>query len=426
MAQSNAVGFKYFSEILGRTIHDHSDRKLGRVWDLVAELPSGEFPYPPVKGIVLRNKGREFYLPSIAFSPAQFESGELTTDHHPEPLDGQLSDNDFRVREVLLDKQIVDVDGAKVERVNDVHMLISDRPWIVHVDVGLTGLLRRLGFESSVRRLTRGILRREMRDDLVNWKVVQPLAETEGTGAIRLKVEQAQMKQLHPGEMADILEDLDRDEQMAVVRTLSVEDAADVLEETEEDVQKKVFSHLEPETAADIIEQMDPAEAVDILSQLHSEQSQQIIAAMQPAEREQIQELIQYNERSAGGLMTNEFIRLHPRATVGQALDELRTLAGEIDMIFYIYMVDGAGRLTGVVTLRELLTSGRDQALNKLMSTRLVAVEPGTSVRKVAETFQKYSFLACPVLDGGGRILGVIDLRNSFDDLLPYFDKDAA
>ncbi len=177
--------------------------------------------------------------------------------------------------------------------------------------------------------------------------------------------------------------------------------------------------------AADILEEMDPGEAADILTSLPDAQSEEIIAEVEPEERAQIEQLIAYEEKTAAALMTPEFVAVAPQATVAEALEEVRRQASEIEGIYYVYVLDDERRLLGVTTLRTLFRSRPDQAVAEIMETRLVTVEPEEEPKEVAEVFQKYSFLGCPVVDPEGRMMGVILIKHAFDELLPEFRREA-
>ena len=210
-----------------------------------------------------------------------------------------------------------------------------------------------------------------------------------------------------------------------IVGSLGPEAVADVLEEAEGEVQTAVISQLEPSLAADILEEMDPGEAADILTSLPDAHTEEIIAEVEAPERAQLEQLIEYEEKSAAALMTPEFVWVTPEKTVGQTLDEVRRLASEIEAIYYTYVLDEERHLRGVTTLRSLLRARPEQRVDEIMETRLVTVKPTEGVKEVAETFQKYSFLGCPVIDDEGRMMGVILLKHAVDDLLPEFKREA-
>jgi magnesium transporter len=423
MQRDTAISFLFVSEILGRKVAGADGRAIGKAVDLVAS--TGEM-YPLVWGLVvdMQSGGRKVVsMPTAELhelprrGPLRIEAAALH--------DLKLGTQDFLIRDLLLDKQIVDVQGAKVERVNDVHLLVTDRARIVHVDVGFTGLLRRLGVEKAARALW-GVTRRPLPDELISWKFVQPLGESEDPGRpIRLQVEHAKIRDLHPGELADILEDLGKDERAMILQAVGTEAAADALEEAEEDVQAAVISQLEPSVAADILEEMDPGEAADILTSLPDAQSEEIMEEVEAPERAQLEQLIEYEEKTAAALMTPEFVSIGPNATVAEAMDEVRRMAPEIEGIYYVYVVDPQKKLLGVTTLRSLFKATPDERIGDIMEKRLVTVHPDEEPREVAEVFQKYSFLGCPVVDADGRMLGVILIKHAFDELLPEFRREA-
>ncbi len=426
MRANSGFSFLYVSAILGRHVRDTEGRAAGHVIDLVARTSE---TYPILKGLIIGTRKVPGSPPRVAPFSGQIlrdlaRGAQVTID--PSALhDLELGANDFLVRDLLLDKQIVDVQGAKVERVNDVHLLVTDRAWIVHVDVGYSGLLRRLGFERAARRLWR-FSRRPFREELISWKFVQPLAELREPGQpIRLKVDHAQIRDLHPGEIADILEDLGKDERAMIVHSLGPEAAADALEETEEEVQAAVISQLEPADAADILEEMDPGEAADILTSLPDAHSEEIIAEVEAPERAQLEQLIEYEEKTAAALMTPEFVWVGPDATVAEVITEVRRLAPEIEAIYYVYVLDAQRKLLGVTTLRRLLRVQPEERIGDVMETRLITVHPDDEPRVVAEVFQKYSFLGCPVVDAEMHMIGVILIKHAFDDLLPEFRREA-
>jgi len=423
MSTNHDFVFRYISEILGRRVVDREGRPLGKVQDLVATSAQ---PYPAVRQLVVRlGSGERRVAPVPAETLRRLGRRGCVSIDLADLRELHLGPTDFLVGDLLLDKQIVDVQGAKVERVNDVHLLLTDRVWLVHVDVGGTGLLRRLGFEEAVRRLGQ-LIHRPLKDELISWKYVQPLGEMEEPGRpIRLQVEHTRIRELHPGELADILEDLGKEERAMIAHSLGPEAMADALEEAEDQVQTSVISQLEPSVAADILEEMDPGEAADILGSLSDAHTEEIIAEVEAPERAQLEQLIEYEEKTAAALMTPEFVSVPPETTVARTLEEVRRQAPEIEAIYYTYVLDPDGRLLGVTTLRSLMRAQPEQRVEEIMEKRLVTVTPEQELQEIAEVFQKYSFLGCPVVDADTRMLGVILIKHAFDDLLPEFKREA-
>ena len=391
---------------------------MGRVWDVVATL--GEL-YPQVRGVVLRHRD------TAVLYPARYEDyytllkrGYLVVDEQLiRPL--ELGPEDVSLRELLWDKQIVDVEGAKVVRVNDIQLLIGERQWLVHVDVGFSGLLRRLGWESYVKPFATAF-RRPIQDDLISWKFVQPVASESGRVApIRLTVGAQKLADLHPGELADILEDLDHQQRQVMMAALDAETAAEVLEETDEDVQKSVIEGMDEELAADILEEMEPAAAADILANIDEESSADILEAFEGAEEKaELQELMTYSDDTAGSLMTTDFIEIGANKTVGEAMEAVKASAQEIESIYYVYVHDDDDKLIGAISWRHLMTTDPHLQLGNVLQPRLVTLSLHADWTEIADLFLRYNFLYLPVVDENGVLRGVISFKHAFDQLLPH------
>ena len=391
---------------------------LGRVWDMIVTLTE---LYPQVKGLVLRHRRESVLYPATADDYLHLlEKGFLNVDERKlAPL--ELNKDDVSLRELLWDKQVVDVDGAKVVRVNDIHLLIGERQWVVHVDVGFSGLLRRLGWEMLAKPVAQA-LGRPIHDELISWKFVQPVSSTTALlDPIRLTVGAQRLNELHPGELADILEDLTVQQRQAMMAALEAEVAADVLEETDEDVQKSIIEAMDEEQAADIIEEMEPAKAADLLQSLDEESSSAIIEAFEgDEEMAELQELMTYSEDTAGSLMSHECVELDSNKTVGEALEAVREAAGEIEAIYYIYVHDDDGKLIGALSLRHLLQTDSNLKLGNIWQRTLVTIATDTSITEIADMFLRYRFLALPVVDETGMLRGVITIKHAFAQLLPH------
>lgn len=410
--------FVYLSRIMGRRARSRELRTpMGSVHDVVATL--GEV-YPQLRGIVLRHRGTFAFYPAGRDDYMELVSGRrLTVDEHRiEPL--ELGPRDVSLRDLLWDKQIVDVKGAKVERVNDVHLLIAERQWVVHVDVGFSGLLRRLGWLRPIRGLC-GLLRIPLKDELIAWKYAEPLSSEGDLGPVRLRVSSEHLKQLHPGELADILEELDKLERQTMLAAIDNETAAEVLEETNDETVKAIFENLPTERAADILEEMEPSEAADVLAGLSPDVSAEIIGEIEQEAKEELQELIAYPERTAGAIMTTDFLEIESQATAATASAAVRSAADEIEAYYYVYVHDRDGRLLGAISLRHLLRAEPEDKLSEILQPRLITVHPDTPISEVAELFLRYSFLTLPVVDEENRQKGVVSLKHAFDELLPYF-----
>ena len=409
--------FIYLSRIIGRRARSRELKTpMGSVYDVVATV--GDM-YPRLRGIVLHNRKTYAFYPADRSDYNELTNRKrLTVDERRiEPV--EWNPNDISLRDLLWDKQIVDVEGAKVERVNDVHLLISDRQWLVHVDVGYKGLLRRLGWLQLIQTLCT-LLRIPLKDELISWKFVQPVSSEGDLGPVRLKVSSEHMKQLHPGELADILEELDKLERQAILEAIDDETAAEALEETNDETVRAIFENLSTERAADILEEMEPSKAADVLSALSGDISSVIIEEIEQEAKEELQELIAYPEKTAGSMMTTDFLEIDSEVTATEALAEITRAADEVEALYYAYVHDSEGCLKGAISLRHLLGAKPEAKVGEMLQPRLVSVQPDTPSSEIAELFLRYTFLALPVVDEENHMKGVVSLKHAFDELMPY------
>lgn len=413
------VSYCFLSDLLEKKIYDQRGKLLGKFYDIVATF---EDRYPHIEGVQVSRAGHKSCFPLEAIDlPLLVHAKKAVLTEDPPPL-FQPVERHFFVRSILYDRQIVDINGAKVERVNDIQISISgNQIRLVNVDVGFTGLVRRLGFEGGVRLLSKAF-GKQLKDELIDWKFVHPLPESI-TSPIHISLRQEQLKQLHAGELADIIEELDRDERITLVQSMDAEDAAEALEEADISVQMSVLRDIDTQLAADILEEMEPAVAADVMDKLPAEAQQSIMAAMEVEERAQIELLVNAETDTAVSLMTVDFISCPQTFTIGMALQMLRQNADEIDSINYIYCTDENAHLVGVVSLRGLLLSEPATPLSEIMNQRLAALSPDDDWDAVANQFLKLRFKALPVVDHEGRVQGIVTFRHSFDELLPYYHK---
>jgi CBS domain-containing protein/sporulation protein YlmC with PRC-barrel domain len=416
--------FCFLSQLLGRKVFGPDRRLLGKIEDLLATVTER---YPEIESIVLRRKAERVLIPATSRGLLVIVAEhELILSAEVTPARYARAENQFLVREALYDKQIVDVNGAKVERVNDVQVLVyAEKPFLVHVDVGFTGLTRRLGLEGGIRSLARAF-GRPIKDELIGWKFVQTFPESGTPTALQVTLRQEQIKQLHAGELADIIEELDRDERLALVRSIGPEDAADALEEADLAVQTSVIRDLDTELAADILEEMEPAVAADVIEELPADAQKSIMAAMEDVERAQLELLAQAEEETAASLMTVDFVACSDALTAADALAEVRRQAEEVEYITYLYCVDDEKRLRGVVSLRDLILSEPGVLLAEIMHQRLATLGREDDWDTVADQFWKLRFKAIPVVDPEGRVEGIVTFRHSFEELIPHYHKLAS
>jgi magnesium transporter len=406
-------GELFVSELLGKPVLDPKGDELGRVKDIA--VIKGE-TFPKVSALVIEKKKRLFNLPWIDLNI--FNKRIISSKIYFR----NLHSNDFTEKDLLIvrdifDKQIVDANGAKVVRVNDVKLEgFNSEAILVAVDVGMRGILRRLGVERGGEDLMK-IFRKPLSYNLISWNYIQPL-EPKLT-KISLTVPRQMVSELHPADIAEIISQVSHKEGASFFKGLDVETAAEALSELEPDVQAAIITGMNTDDAADIIEEMPPDEAADVLSDLPVDKAKEILEHIEKEEAEDIQELLSHEEDTAGGLMTNEFITYPPDISVREAIEKFRKDAEEVEAVYYLYVTDADEKLLGVISLRELLLSSLDAKLSEIMLTKLKTVTPATDEIEVAEIVSKYNLVAIPVIDTEGFMLGIVTVDDVIDVILP-------
>jgi len=410
--------FVFLSELLGRPVFGASGDRLGKVVDFLAD--ASEPAYPKVTAVRIKVSLRGDVKRVEWADVASSEPGGTRLKRGAEALQAlKLLSNEIPLAQDILDRQIVDTDDAKVERVNDLHLLRARGELrVAHVDVGFRGLVRRMGWQRAVDALLKALkpdspyLRKEQ---FVPWKHVQPLAA--GTSKVRLDLARRAMAEVHPSDLAGILEDLDRRERAVLFRDLPIEFAADALEESEPGLQRELLRMVEPAKAADIVEEMQPDDAAELLSELPKEQTAEILAAMDPPDARVVEELLTYDENTAGRMMNTEFLRLQPAMTAQQALSSVRDQAREVAQVHDCFVVQRDRRLLGVLSLRELLLAAPEVPVDAIMHEHPAPLEPEDRAGKVAELAAKYNLFSLPV-QRDGKLLGIVTVDDVLEKVL--------
>jgi len=400
------------SALLQRNVLGADGLSLGKVKDLAVDVSADQ---THVAALVLRNgvgkKAKLTLLPvAEVVLPCSNEAelrAKATPTAYKRKHDYLLLDYD------LLDQQIIDVDGRKVVRVNDVNLAWepsgaaggTTELRIVEVEVGNRGAMRRLlkGLPvAMVDGLTEGLKPR-----IIPWDFVD-LIERDPARRVRLKIGQERLSKLHPSDIADILEELAPSEREAVFSSLPEETAAETLEEVDPRMQKALLQGLDSERAADILEEMDPGAAADVLGELSDEESEAILDEMEPEERHDVEELLEFSADSAAGRMTTDYVDVPKDATVADAIQALRDFEGDPDTITEIYLLGHDDKLAGVVMLPRLVLSSPETVLSTLSEGHNVRCGLDASAGEVAELFDKYNLRSLPVVDHSGRVAGAI------------------
>jgi magnesium transporter len=406
------IGEVFVADIIGKPVLDPRGEEIGRVRDVAVEAGA---LFPRAVGLFLEKKKSARYLPweDLAIFNRRIISSRKMEKEVPEGTSGA---EHLRIVKDILDKQIVDINGAKVVRVNDVRLTEEGgAAYVTDVDVGMRGILRRLGIERRGDAFFETI-RHPLRHQLISWQFIQPLEPR--LDRLTLSVSRDAVSDLHPADIAQIMSDLAPEERQDFFEKLDPETAAEALHELEPEIQADLITEMDKEQAADIIEQMPPDEAADVIADLPTEKAQELLQLMEKEEAQDIHELLHHEDDTAGGLMTNEYLAWPPGLTVAEALERFKAEAREIEHVYYIYVVEDE-KLLGVVGLRDLLTEDQGKRLAEVMHTKLKTAQAETGQETVAALISKYNLLALPVVDDEERLLGVVTVDDVVDLLLP-------
>lgn len=392
--------------LLGTPVTDAQGHLRGRLKDIaVATGPDAG----KVAGLVLKTRSGLCIVPSQEVMETPAGTLELRSPSALVPLkdDG----NYLYLQQDLVDRQIIDVHGRKVVRVNDVEL-----QWLGHgaahllrvaeVEVGLRGAIRRV-FKGLLPRARLEALSRKVTPRGIPWQFVDVI-EVDPARRVKLRIEYERLGEMHPSDLADILEELSPAEREAVFQSLDEEVAAETLEEVDPKLQKALLEKLDEEKIADIVEEMDPGAAADLLAELPEEQSDAILEEMEPEERQEVEELLEFDEDSAAGWMTTDFISLGVDATVAQAVQALRSFDGDPENVTEVYLLDDKRVLRGSVSLARVVMAQPDARLIVLAEPRVLSCPADMHQNELAEMFDKYNLHSLPVVNAQGRMVGVV------------------
>ena len=398
----------FLSEFLNNTVRDSRSDALGKCFEVYVNSAQG---FPAIVALGLLRGGQEYRISALDIAHV---------DHKGITLGGRLRDltlyepqgNEIGLRHQVLDRQIIDINGKRVVRVNDLQFAFANgRYRLVAVDTTPLGAARRLGVDRPVRKLFQ--MGGRGSQGLIAWDQVDPTAI--GPAGIPLKVSRNDLAKMHEADLADIVEELDIEAGDYVLSTLDTEVAADTLQEMEPERRVSALESIEPERAADILEAMEPDEAADVLGDISADRAADLLSRMDKDEAEDVRELLAYPEESAGGIMTNEFISIAPHLNADQTLKILRTLKPDAKTAYYLYVADEDEKLLGVISLRDLVVAEPEDPIRDFMVSPVIHVEATDSQEEVAGVLAKYNLLAVPVTDAEQRILGIVTVDDAID-----------
>ena len=410
----------YLTQMLGKPVVDSAGKVIGEISDIA--IATGEV-FPRVTSLAFLGPTKTPFMLSWRKYVAEVDADRIVLNAERTALRfSYLQPDEVLLARDLLNKQIVDTQGMKVVRVNDLKLSESKNQLrLLGAEVGVRGILR--GLHPLVERAAARVARlfgRELPENLIAWNYMDLLDRD--LSHVRLSVTHKRLHELHPADVADILEQLTPTQRARVFEHLDNAQAALTVAELEDELQADLIDDLGDQRASDILEEMDPDDAADIIGDLPYDKAEALLRLMGVKEARAIRSLLGYREKTAGGIMTPEVTTVTEDMTVQQVIDYLRTGAAEHESIYYIYVVEGDRHLEGVISLRDLVMSEPSTPIAELVSRDVMTVSPDDDQEAVAEAMSKYDLLALPVVDETGKLLGIVTV----DDALEVMEEESA
>ena len=391
----------YFTELLALPVYDLKGRLIGRVKD-AAIVPL--IDVSRVDRFLVGAGGtwlsvRYGQVAEISLTGIRLNDEVMVPYHSDEYM--------LRIGRDLLDQQIIDVNGRKVVRVNDVTFeMRGGYLSVLEVDVGIRSIVRRILQGLVPRRIIRR-MQRPISPNSISWDFCS-IIEADPQRRLRLNISNDKLEKMHPADLAEIVEELGNAEREAIFETMDSEVAADALSELNPGTQASILESLEPDVAADIVEEMSPDEAADALAELEHETSEDILDEMETAEGEEVRELLEFDEDSAGGMMNTEYVALPEAATVREAIDHLRGQEELLESVNVLFLIDSDGILKATVPLARIFLAAGDRELRTLAPEKLRRASLDVKQEDLTEIFDKYNLISLPIVDAEGRLVGVV------------------
>jgi len=398
--------YLYFTELVGMRVFDLKHRSIGRVRDaaLVPVVDASRVDRVLVGGGDAWLTVRYDQIRSISLDGGIALSDEQLTPYHEDEFM-------LRIGRDLLDQQIIDVNGRKVVRVNDITFEVRrdgerDTLAVLEVDIGVRSIFRRV-LQNALPPWWIRFLQEPIPPNSIGWDFCNVL-ESDPLRRLRLNISYQKLEQMHPADLADIVEELSHAEREAIFESIDSEAAAEALTEVDPKTQANILEALEPEKAADIVEEMDPDEAADALAELEDETSEEILDEMESEEKTEVEELLEFEEDTAGGMMNTQYVSLPEDALAKEATAAIEAEEELLESLNTLFLVDAAGRPTASIPLARLFVAKAETRLKDLAHETLIKAPVGEKQHRITALFDKYNLLTLPVVDEEGKLAGVI------------------
>ncbi|MDE2311828.1 MAG: magnesium transporter [Patescibacteria group bacterium] len=402
----------YISHLLGKKIFDSSDSMVGVLEDVLISPKNGSFS--PLEYLMVKTRPEKLvkFVPYVYVDNFTDSGISLKSLFKSIALNAVPEGNYIYLRKEVLDRQIVDVSGTRVVRVNDLRIgNFENRTCVLAIDSSFRGILRRLG-------LTDTFLARPFKVNLIDWRYAQLV---DGKGGLQLNTLAEHLRELHPADLANIVEELDIKQGSGLLSALDERAAAKVLEELDTDLQNILMKYLGPEKAGKILAQMSSDEIVDLIKTFSSDEARHYLNQVEGRKAESLKQLAEYPDNTAGGLMTLDFVAVRPESTAAQALDEVRRQSPTFRSIFFVYVTNAEGWFEGVISLRRLMVAPPETKVSRLAKNfRSPAVlKPTDKTSKIIQLMTRYNLYTAAVVDRHNKLLGVVTIDDVMRQLYP-------
>ncbi|SKA84161.1 PRC-barrel domain-containing protein [Clostridium sp. USBA 49] len=402
----------FLNSILHKNVYDEYGDSIGKLLDIFVTTETG---YPKAIGYKIKKGGEIFYY--------EFRSIDFFKDNNKiiikirdakEIIPRSFS---YLLSKHLLGKQIIDINGKKVVKVNDLSMsIIAGELRVVAVDTGFLALARRFKMEGIVKWIC-SLIHKEISDSLIIWDDVESIEMQNNN--LMISVPYKKLSKLHPADLADILEEMDSEFRKKVFESLDENLAADTLEEIEPEIQKDLIKNISESKVVEVFDSMPNDEIAGILDEVDEETAEKILASMESGDADEIRTLMRYEDETVGSIMNKDFIAFNVDITVEETIELLRELKPDDEVMHYIFIVDDDEKLQGVISLRNLIISNSNCKLREIMDTNVIKINDKDNIDKAIELAVKYNLVSLPVVDKEDKLCGSVILSDILDEVLP-------
>lgn len=400
----------FLNSILQTKVYDEFDESIGKLTDIYVTAEEG---YPRVIGYMIKKDGEIFHYEFRSIFIFQESNGKVlikvkgVKEIIPRTYSYLLSKN-------LLGKQIVDITGKKVVRVNDLQLAeLAGELRVVAVDSGVMALGRRYGIVGILKAIFK-LLKKSPSDSIIMWDDVESLEVINDN--LQIAVPYKKLSKLHPADLADILEEMDSEHRTKVLENLDENLAADTLEEIDPNIQAELIQNMNEDKVAEVLDVMPNDEIADMLDEVDEEVAEKLLANLEKDDADEVRELMGYEEETVGSIMNPDFISFHINITISETIEIIRDLKPDQEISNYIYITDEENKLEGTLSLMDLILAKPQSNIKDIMNTNIIHVSVNDSIEHTVELAVKYDLIAIPVLDEEDKLCGIAIIHDIIDE----------